>query len=287
MKTSTTSDLQARKVALITGANSGIGRVTAVDLARRGYHVVLACRSFDKTKPVLDQIAQLGAGSGSAEFIPLELGDLSSVRACAETFLKKGLPLQLLVLNAGLAGQKGMTKSGFEITFGVCHLGHFLLTRLLLDRLKSSKPSRIVVVSSKLHRRVRGIDFDALQQPTSSVGGLREYAVAKLANLLFARELARRLQGSGVTSYAIHPGIVATNVWRSMPRPLASILKRWMTSEEDGARTSLYCATDPVLIKESGLYYENATRVAPSKTAADAALARRLWDESEKWTQSA
>jgi retinol dehydrogenase-12 len=139
------------RVALVTGANSGIGRVTAVELALRGYHVFLACRDAGKTAEVLDEIAQRSGGTARAEFIALDLGDLDSVRQCAQAFNARQLPLHLLVNNAGLAGQKGFTTSGFELAFGVCHIGHFLLTRLLLDRLKQAAPSRVVVVASRAH----------------------------------------------------------------------------------------------------------------------------------------
>jgi retinol dehydrogenase-12 len=208
------------RVALVTGANSGIGRVTAVELALRGYHVFLACRDAGKTAEVLDEIAQRSGGTAKAEFIALDLGDLDSVRQCAQAFNARELPLHLLVNNAGLAGQKGFTKSGFELAFGVCHVGHFLLTRLLLDRLKQAAPSRVVVVASRAHRHAKGIDFAAVRQPSRSRGGLMDYSVAKLANILFAAELGRRLAGTGVTTYALHPGVVGTNVWRSVPWPL-------------------------------------------------------------------
>ena len=196
----------AGRVALVTGANTGIGRVTATQLALQGTHVFLACRSEEKTRPVLADIAAQSGGRARAEFLPLDLGDLASVRQCARTFLARGLPLHLLVNNAGLAGHKGMSASGFELTFGVCHVGHFLLTDLLLDALKAAAPARIVVVSSTAHRQAKEIDFDALRRPTRSVSGLPEYAVAKLANVLFASELARRLQGAGVTSLFLAPG---------------------------------------------------------------------------------
>lgn len=271
------------KVALVTGANSGIGRVTARTLALQGWHVFLACRDEAKARPVLDEIAQASGGKAQAEFLPLDLSDFASVRACATQFLSRKLPLNLLVANAGLAGSPGVTKSGFERTFGVCHMGHFLLTKLLLDTLKASAPARIVVVASKAHYRAKGIDWDALRKRTATTTGFPEYMVAKLANVLFATELARRLQGSGVTTYSLHPGVVATDVWRAMPSFIAGIAKWFMLSEEEGAATSLHCATNAEAGKETGLYYDSCKPIEPAQLAKDGALARQLWDRSEAW----
>nr|AMK59349.1 transcriptional regulator, TetR family protein [uncultured bacterium UPO53] len=276
----------AGKVAIVTGANTGIGRVTARELALQGAHVFLACRSEEKTRPVLEEIHMLSQGQAKAEYLPLDLGDLDAVRACASHFLERGLPLNILVANAGLAGQKGMTASGFELAFGTCHVGHFLLVNLLLERMKASAPARIVVVSSKAHRHAKGIDFEAIRHPAVSPGALHEYAVAKLANLLFAVELSRRLQGSGVTTYAVHPGIVASDVWRSAPKPVRALLRRFMISTEEGAATSLYCATSPLVATQSGQYYDKCSIAGPSPLAFDAMLARQLWDASERWTQN-
>jgi NAD(P)-dependent dehydrogenase (short-subunit alcohol dehydrogenase family) len=276
---------QTGRVALITGANTGIGRVTAIELARAGATVYLACRSHEKTAPVLAEIAALG--KGEAHFLPLDLGDLHSVRGCAEAFLATGQPLHLLINNAGLAGAAGLSASGFELTFGVCHVGHFLLTRLLLERLRASTPARIVVVASRAHRHARGIDFAVLRAPTSGFNGLPEYAVAKLANILFARQLAKELAGSGVTTYALHPGVVATDVWRHAPGFLSRLLKPFMRTAEDGAATTLYCATAPDCARQTGLYYADRAVLDPSRVAQDDALAQRLWDESLCWTDSA
>ena len=272
------------KVVIITGANSGIGRVTARELALQGAHVFLACRSEARTLPVLEEIASLSGGQAKAEFLPLDLGDLDSVRRCAALFLARNLPLHLLINNAGLAGSKGLSVSGFELTFGTCHVGHFLLTSLLLERLKASAPARIVVVASRAHRHVKGLDFSVLQSPTQSFGGLREYGMSKLANILFVRELARRLEGSGVTCYALHPGVVASDVWRSVPWPLAPLIKRFMLTTEQGAATTLYCATDPGVASQSGLYSDECKVAETTPVAADTALAARLWAESERWT---
>lgn len=274
----------AGKVAIVTGANTGIGRVTARELALRGAHVFLACRSEDKTRPVLEEIRAASGGVAKAEFLPLELGDLASVRACAEAFLARGLPLHLLINNAGLAGQRGMTPSGFELAFGVCHVGHALLTQLLLDCLKASAPARVVMVASTAHRQATsGIDFEAVRQTTATLTGFPEYAVAKLANILFAKALGQRLEGSGVTTYALHPGVVASDVWRSVPWPLDRLLKLFMISTEEGAATTLYCATEPALGTQSGRYYEDCKEKRPTRLAQDGALAERLWQETEAW----
>jgi dehydrogenase/reductase SDR family protein 13 len=272
----------SQKVVLITGASSGIGRVAAEELAASGYKVFLACRSEAKTRPVIDAITAKTGDANRAVFLPLDLGDLNSVRACAQNFLARSLPLHVLINNAGLAGQRGMTTSGFELTFGVCHVGHFLLTRLLTDRLKSSAPARIVNVSSKAHLSAKKFDFDIVRRPTVGAG-LLEYSQSKLSNLLFTKELARRLQGTGITSYALHPGVVATDIWRALPAPLEWLLKRFILSEKEGARTTLFCSTDPSVANESGHYYDKQRRAPNSPLGDDALLAKKLWDESERW----
>lgn len=276
----------AGKVYLVTGANTGIGRVTAVSLCRRGAHVVLACRSKERTQPVIDEI-EGGPAHGPVEFLPLDLGDLDSVRDCAAAFLGKELPLHGLINNAGLAGHKGATAQGFELTFGVNHLGHFLLTELLVDKLKASAPSRVVNVSSRAHYRASGIDFAALGQPQDNLVGLGAYQVSKLCNVLHAKELARRLAAAGVagvTTYALHPGVVASDVWRKVPWPFRGLAKLFMISNEQGAQTSLHCATAPSAAAETGLFYDKSTPKKPNPVADDEALAKELWAKSEEWT---
>src|SRR5437660_5576088 len=180
----------AGKTFIVTGANSGIGRATAAELAGRGAKVFITARSEEKAGPVLADLGDRGA------YLHLDLGDLDSVRQCAKDFLARDEPLHGLINNAGVAGQRGITKSGFELAFGTNHVGHFLLTDLLLDKLKESAPSRIVNVSSVGHYSATGIDYEAVRQPTKTVTGLREYGVSKLANVLHAQELARRLDGT-------------------------------------------------------------------------------------------
>ena len=274
---------QTGRVALVTGANTGIGRVTARELARAGARVFIACRSAERAQDALAEIRAAAALGGSVELLQIDLGDFASVRACAQDFLARGLPLHLLVNNAGLAGARGLSASGFELTFGVNHMGTFLFTQLLLERLKASAPARIVTVASRAHTRVRGIDFAVLRQPTQGTGGLPEYGVSKLANVLFSAELGRRLAGTGVSTYALHPGVVATDVWRQVPGPLRWLMKLGMISAEEGARTTLHCATAPALAGESGLYYDKCRPVAPSAAGQDPALAAELWRRSEDW----
>lgn len=270
------------QVALITGGNVGIGRITAIELAKKGFQVVIAGRSLERTQPVLDHINSLTVDS-PALFIPLDLASLASVRECVRIFTQLNLPLHLLVNNAGVAGLRGLTQDGFEMTFGVNHLGHFLLTQLLLDQLTSSGPSRIVTVSSRAHKRTTGIDWDDLCRPTRTWTGIREYAVSKLANLLFSSELAKRTLGTSVSTYALHPGVVDTEIWRALPdwaRPLLRL--RGFLTPEEGARTTLHCALHAPQ-SESGLYYADSQPTQPALIGQDSELATNLWERSEVW----
>jgi retinol dehydrogenase-12 len=270
---------------LVTGANTGIGRETALALAGRGGRVFVASRSEQKTRPVIDEIVAQ-AGNPAVEFLSLDLGDLTTVRTCASEFLGTGEPLHGLINNAGLAGGRGMTDSGFELAFGTNYVGPFLLTSLLLDGLRESAPSRIVNVSSIGHYRASGIDYEAVRQRTKSLTGFPEYCVSKLGNVLHAQELARRLEGTGVTTYSLHPGEVASDVWRRVPWPLRPLIKRRMVSPAEGARTSLYCATSPDVAAESGHYYDDCRRQEPSAVATPQ-LAAELWDRSIDWVDMA
>jgi NAD(P)-dependent dehydrogenase (short-subunit alcohol dehydrogenase family) len=276
----------ADKTYLITGANTGIGRETARALANRGATVFIATRSETKTAPVLDAIAAATGDRDKLRWLALDLGDLASVRECADAFLATGEPLHGLINNAGLAGKRGLTDSGFEVAFGTNHIGHFLLTSLLLDRLKESAPARIVIVSSDAHTGAKGIDWDRVRKPTRTRTGFPEYAVSKLANLLHAQELARRLAGDGVTTYALHPGVIASDIWRQVPWPIRPLMKRAMKTPEQGAQTSLYCATSDDVAGETGQYYENSQRKPPAAVATPE-LAAELWDRSSSWVQAA
>jgi retinol dehydrogenase 12 len=277
-------DLDSRHI-LITGATSGIGLATAIALAARGAHLWLANRSEERTRPVIESIAA-ATGNPDVRFVALDLGDLASVRRCASVVMAADDPLHVLINNAGVAGQRGFTASGFELAFGTNHVGHFLLTNLLLDRLIASAPSRVVTVSSGSHSSAAGIDWEAVRRPTAGFTGLREYGVSKLANLLFSQELSRRCHGSGLTTYALHPGTVASDIWKRVPPPFRFLLKLSMTSPAEGAETSLYCATSPEVTDQSGLYYDGCKVAEPSRTAT-AELAAELWQRSADWTESA
>jgi retinol dehydrogenase-12 len=272
------------KTFIITGANTGIGKITAKELARGGAHVILACRSKAKTEPVIEEIKR-DTGNTNIEFVALDLGDLASVRACAEAILARKIPIHGLVNNAGLGGSRGTNKDGFEIQFGTNHLGHYLFTRLLLDRIKEAGEARIVNVSSKAHYQAKGIDWSVLQQPTRTVTAMREYSVSKLANVLFTKELTRRLEGTKVTTYAVHPGVVATDVWRRVPPPFRWLIKKFMITPEQGAESSIVCATSPELAQQTGRYYDvGGKEKQPHRIAEDTELAKQLWTKSAEWT---
>jgi len=265
------------KTALVTGANTGIGRVTAIELAKQGARVVLACRSEEKTQPVIAEI-----GADKVDFLQLDLADLASVRASGDAFLARGEPLSLLVNNAGLAGAHGQTRDGFELGFGTNHVGHYLFTRLLLPALEKAEEARVVTVASDGHYRAPGLDWEAVRRPTRTTTAFPEYCVSKLANVLFASELARRAP-KNVRSYSLHPGGVASDVWREVPWGLRHVLRLFLLSNEDGARTTLYCATSEDVKDESGLYFDRCKEKRPSKLALDASLARELWERSADW----
>jgi dehydrogenase/reductase SDR family protein 13 len=273
----------ADKTFVVTGASSGIGLVTARELARRGARVILATRSRAKTDPVIAEITRQ-TGNSAVEVVELDLGDLARVRRSAEALAERAGPIHGLINNAGIAGMRGATKDGFELAFGTNHLGHYLFTRLLLPKLRASAPARIVNVASGSHYQAKSIDWAALQQPTKSITGLPEYAVSKLANVLFAKELANQLEGTSVTTYSLHPGTVATDVWRRVPAPIAWLAKRFMLTVEQGAVSTLRCATAPELASESGRYYTaDGQEKRPSRLAQDPALARELWVKSAEW----
>ncbi len=269
---------------MITGASAGVGLATARALAERGATVIAACRSQLKATPVLARL-RAETGSDRIELLPLDLASLASVRDAAARFLDQGRPVDVLINNAGVAGIRGETRDGYELAFGVNHLGHFLLTALLWPRLVQSSGARVVHVSSRAHYDARKIRFDRLLRPTRTFTGLPEYQVSKLCNVLFSAELARRA-GPSVHTYSLHPGVVASELWRRIPQPVRGWVTRRMITPEEGSATSLHCAASPHAADETGLYYHRCTPREPSPLAQDQELARVLWERSEGWSKT-
>jgi NAD(P)-dependent dehydrogenase (short-subunit alcohol dehydrogenase family) len=265
------------KVCIVTGGNSGIGKATVAGLAQLGATVVIACRDADRGKAAKAEIAEK-TGSQSLHVMQLDLASLESVRAFAAAFAADFGRLDVLVANAGVMTRKReLTADGLEMNFGVNHVGHFLLTELLLPLLKASAPSRIVVVSSNMHPSGR-IDFDDLAMEKSWSGS---YPRSKLANVLFVRALSRRLDGTGVVVNGLHPGVISTELARDYSAPIRLIAKWLFKSPEQGARTSLYLATAPEAAGISGRYFADAKEKEPGKSALDDAVGERLWMETE------
>ena len=276
----TATDLQGRTF-LVTGANSGLGRAMVEALAARGGNVVLAGRSEERTKPVLDAI-RARHPAVNARFGLVDLSDLGSVQRAAESFLATDRPLDVLVNNAGIAGTHALSADGFDLTYATNHIGPFLLTNLLLPALQRAPQGRIVNVSSVAHLQVKRIDWSVLERrATPKRSRYADYAVTKLMNVLHAKELARRLTGTRVTTYALHPGGVASNIWRSVPQPLQWLIKLFLDSNEEGARTQLYCATAPQLAAATGRYYDKSREARCNPLADDEALGRELWVRTE------
>jgi retinol dehydrogenase-12 len=274
------TDLAGRTF-FVTGANSGLGRAMVEALAERGGAVVLASRSEERTRPVLDAIRQRHP-TADARFLELDVSDLGSVRRAAASFLATGRPLDVLVNNAGAAGTRSLSADGFDLTYATNHIGPFLLTNLLLRRLLEAPQGRVVNVSSVAHMGVKTIDWSVLdRRSTSKRSGFPDYAVTKLMNVLHAKELARRLAGTRVTTYALHPGGVASNIWRALPLPVQWLIKLFLISNEEGARTQLYCATAPDLATVTGRYYEKVREAPCNPLADDATLAGELWTRTE------
>jgi NAD(P)-dependent dehydrogenase (short-subunit alcohol dehydrogenase family) len=275
------------RTCLVTGATSGIGTETALGLAERGAHVVICGRSAERAEAARADIVRR-SGNRRVDVLLADLSSQAEVRKLAETFLEGHGALHVLVNNAGVVhNRRRTTVDGLEATFAVNHLAYFLLTGLLLERLRRSAPARVVNVASDAHH-FGSIDWDDLQaerryQGPPILSGMRVYGTSKLCNVLFTRELARRLEGTGVTANCVHPGMVATglgtnngvlgNVAMGLARPFAK-------SPAQGARTTLHVALAPELEGVSGGYFANERPARLSSAARDDEAARRLWDES-------
>jgi retinol dehydrogenase 12 len=270
-------------VALITGAGAGIGRLAALDLAAHGYRVLLVGRTLSKLDSVRE--AMMGAGASHVpECVALDLGDLGAVSRGASQILGQTPKLHLLINNAGVAAERGVSTDGFERTFAVNHLGHFALTLQLWPALRNAGHARVITVASRAHRHCRAWSWDSVRGPTRSLTGVPEYAQSKLANILFATELARRAAVSGVYSCSLHPGVLDTEIWRQMPAWLR-VMNRWRLDAADaGGRALVHAALDTPA-DTNGKYFDGTRLQIPSTLACDADLAQTLWVKSLQWTQ--
>jgi len=273
------------RTCMITGASSGIGRATALGLARLGATLVLVCRDRQRGAGT---VADIAAQTGNRE-VTLLLADLAvqaEIRRVAAEFLATDRPLHVLINNAGAVNlQRTLTADGIEATFAVNHLAYVLLTNLLLDRLRRSAPARIVNVASDAHK-FGALDFDDLGNE-HRYRGLRVYGQSKLANILFTAELARRLDGTGVTVNSLHPGAVGTGLGKNngaWARGVIALLRPFFRSPDSGAATSIYLASSPAVDGITGQYFVNCRQTRPSRDAQDPAAARRLWDVSMELT---
>ena len=273
------------KIVIVTGANSGIGKATARQLADLGATVVLACRCKERAEAAL---CELTCVEGRCfDLLPLDLADLESVRAFAEAFAAKYVHLDALINNAGILGRRrAETKQGFEMSFGVNYLGAFLLTMLLLPLLEKSEQGRIVMMTSVAHAWGT-VRFDDLNY-TRGYNRFAAYGHSKLCNLLFTRALAQKLRarGSRVTINAVHPGIVATDIVVNRAndrfRWVASAMKLFFLTSDEGAKTSVYLASDPALCQTSGEYFYRCKIEPSSEASKNLASANRLYDVSLK-----
>ncbi len=278
------------KTIIITGATSGIGTVTALELAKQGATIIIAVRSEGKAKKTVTQIRQK-SNNEDVHYILVDFSSQTAIRSMAAQFLERYNQLHVLINNHGTVNiRRQETEDSLEQTFAVNHLGYFLLTNLLLERLKATgtaeDPARIVNVSSSAHWGGR-IDFDNLQLQRDYSWG-KAYSNSKLANILFTTELARRLEGTNVIANALHPGWVATNIGAdAIPIPLLGRIAKFFInltaiSPEKGAQTSLYLATSPEIVTISGQYFVKSKSARTSAAAKDAESAQRLWQVSEQ-----
>jgi len=286
------------KVAIVTGSSTGIGQETARVLAKGGARVILACRGQPKADKAAEEIRKSlkdVKDAGTVEYMELDLMDLDNVRTFAQNFLALNSPLHYLICNAGImATPYRQTKQGFESQFGTNHLGHFLLTNLLLDKLKASAPSRVVVVSSALHKK-KQIYWDGFLSDGKGYSPFGAYGQSKVANVLFAMELDRRLEEEAkaagakhrVTVHSLHPGVIATDLTRDWKGGSAfmALARPFFKSIPQGAATTLYCALAPDLETKGGKYYADCAETKPVPHPSLEPLdksARRLWEASEK-----
>jgi NAD(P)-dependent dehydrogenase (short-subunit alcohol dehydrogenase family) len=280
------------KTVIVTGSNTGIGKETARDMARRGAKVILGCRNQRKAQEVANEIMR-HTNNKSVLVLPLDLTSFKSVRAFADSIVKNEERLDILINNAGMIGtdDKQVTEDGLELQFQTNHLGPFLLTNLLLPKLKANQPSRVVMVASEAHRFAKTIPFDNLKAE-KFYKPRKIYAMTKACNILFTHEMAKRLEGSGVTINCLHPGVIATELYRNFKGVVKLVfgtfeflLNPFWKSAEEGAQTTIFAAVDESLDTVSGKYFSDCRLKTPTALVTDDAVAKKLWEVSESLTK--
>ena len=275
----------AGKRVVITGATAGIGLAAAVELARRGAHLAIVARSEERAAGALERIAKAAPDAAKPDVVMADLSSQASVRALAGTLLGMYPRIDVLANNAGAVNAKRTaTEDGIELTWAVNHLAPFLLTTLLLDRLQEHAPARVITTASDAHMGAR-IPFDDFEQNRDRTAGFRRYGQTKLANILFTSELARRIEGTGVTANCYHPGFVASNFNQNnglRMRAAMFFARPFARSNEQGADTLVWLADSDEVTGQSGWYYVDRRLGRPSREAVDHESARRLWDLSER-----
>jgi NAD(P)-dependent dehydrogenase (short-subunit alcohol dehydrogenase family) len=279
------------KQVLVTGASRGIGKATVLALAKMGANLSLLVRDRALGEKVIEEIRALGA-KGKVDLFVADLSSMKDIRRVAAEYKSKHDRLDVLLNNAGAINMdKAKTVDGYERTFATNHLGYFLLTDQLLELLEKSAPSRIVNVASEAHRQVGGIDFDDPMFDKRSYGGFAAYGQSKLANILFTRELARKLEGKNVTANSLHPGVIASGFGRNNKGVFGFIMRNlagpFLGSEENGAKTSVYLATSPDAEGKTGLYWKSSREARPTRAGQDDEAAKRLWKLSEELIEKA
>ncbi|XP_066512393.1 retinol dehydrogenase 11-like [Hoplias malabaricus] len=274
------------KTVLITGGNSGIGKETAVALALRGARVIIACRNEDKARKAVREI-KARSHSMNVLHMEVDLANMRSIREFSKTFLEKEKRLDILINNAGMPSVLDWTDDNFSMCFGVNHLGHFLLTNLLLPRLKESSPSRVITLTCSNYKYQK-LDFQDLNY---NLFPFFTYCRSKLANIYFTQELARMMEGKGVTAYAVHPGYVQSN-WTDHFSFLFQLLMKvimfmFFVSCEVGAQTVIHCAVADDVVTDSGGYFSDCRPAKLQAFAKDAGVAKKLWEASERLVKHA
>ncbi|XP_012281661.1 retinol dehydrogenase 14 [Orussus abietinus] len=271
------------KTVIITGCTSGIGKETTKDMAERGARVIMACRNLETANQLKDELAK-STGNNNIIVRKLDLSSLQSVREFAQQINREESRLDVLIHNAGTAESftRKVTADGLEMTMATNHYGPFLLTHLLIDLLKRSAPSRIVVVASELYR-FASLNLENVNPTTKFPAYL--YYVSKYANIVFTLELARRLEGTGVTANCLHPGMIDSGIWRNVPAPLSwglmLIIKAFFKTPEQGAQTSIHLAISEELSGVSGKYFMDCQEHGLSQAVKDPAKGKKFWELSE------